>query len=95
MFREVLTEGSSYGITYPVTRKEFDQKKFQQWIKKDLGKVIPGGKTSESVYLNKAGQTVFMYDFRKNELTILQSGLELQQLVMYGLGVSAVVPPIK
>ena len=81
--------------THKVTNKEFKNKKFQSWIKTSMGDINDGDKNSQSVYLNKAGEEVFMYDFTKEELIILQPKLTIQQLVMYGLNVSAVVKPLK
>lgn len=90
-FRDHLNEAK----VHKVTNKEFEAKKFQGWIEKDLGapetsKKIP----SLTIYNNKAGKPVFSYNNKKEKLTVIQNGLKLQDLVMYGLNVSSIVKPL-
>ena len=90
----VINEGKKDN-KHKVTNKEFKTAKFQKWIKTSLGDINDGDKNEESIYLNKAGVEVFAYNFVDEVLTILQPKLTIQQLVMYGLHISTVVPPIK
>jgi len=92
-FLDLLNESNNK--QYKVTNKEFKENKFQKWIKNSMGDINDGDKNSESIYLNKAGVEVFMYDFTKEILTILQKNLNLQDLVIYGLGVSSIIKEIK
>lgn len=93
---DVIEESESLdeARVHRVTKKQFDMPKFQDWIKKDLGD-IESGKDGTKIYKNIAGKPVFSYNRKKEILQVIQNKLTIQDLVMYGLHLTTVVPMIE
>lgn len=83
-FRELLEAKND---RYKISPDDWNQRKWQDWLQKNTT-WQKGDSVELKLYFNKAGKPIFVYNYMKNLLTILQKGLNISQLYMYGLGVS-------